>query len=80
MAGLGQMVSFRLSPENVGRGHGKVCKIGFDPAKDCRQFHGRAKNGKMVFRKKLVRHKVLDILALRPSRPAAMKACASAGW
>ena len=49
-------------------------------AKNWFQLHGAAADGSVVFRKKPVRHKVLDFLASQPNCPVAMEACASAHW
>ena len=58
----------------------KVSMIGIDLAKNWFQLHGAAAAGSVVFRKKLVRHRVLDFLASQPNCPVAMEACASAHW
>ncbi len=58
----------------------KVSMIGIDLAKNWFQLHGVAADGSVVFRKKLVRHKVLDFLASQPNCPVAMEACAGAHW
>ena len=50
----------------------KVSMIGIDLAKNWFQLHGAAADGSVVFRKKLVRHKVLDFLASQPNCPVAM--------
>ena len=54
----------------------KVSMIGIDLAKNWFQLHGAAADGSVVFRKKLVWHKVLDFLASQPNCPVAMEACA----
>ncbi len=58
----------------------KVSMIGIDLAKNWFQLHGAAADGSVVFRKKLVRRKVLDFLASQPNCPVAMEACAGAHW
>ncbi len=52
--------------------------IGIDLAKHSFQIHGARADGSVAFRKKLIRGKVLDVLASQPPSVVAMEACASA--
>ncbi len=58
----------------------KVSIIGSDLARNCFHLQGAAADGSVVFRKKLVRHKVLDFLVSQPNCPVAMEACSGAHW
>ena len=58
----------------------QVSIIGIDLAKRSFQLHGARADGRVVFRKKLSREKVLDFLASQPRCTVAMEACASAHY
>jgi transposase len=57
---------------------GQVSTIGLDIAKRVFQAHGADSAGNEVFRKKLVRGKVLTFLASQPSCVVALEACGGA--
>jgi len=59
---------------------GEVSIIGLDLAKNSFQLHGVGLDGKVDFRKKLGRSKVLGFLAEQSRCLAAMEACASAHY
>ena len=52
--------------------------IGLDIAKRVFQAHGADASGRVVFRKRLVRAKLLEVFAAQPPCTVAMKACAGA--
>jgi transposase len=52
--------------------------VGLDLAKRSFQAHGALADGRVAFRKKLTREKVLGYLAERPRCVVAMEACGSA--
>ena len=52
--------------------------IGLDLAKRSFQAHGALADGRVAFRKKLTREKVLGFLAEQPRCTVAMEACGSA--
>src|SRR3954452_3328382 len=56
----------------------KATIIGVDLAKRCFQVHGAHADGRVAFRKKLSREKVLAFLAGQPCCVVAMEACGSA--
>jgi transposase len=56
----------------------KASIIGLDLAKRSFQAHGALADGRVAFRKKLTREKVLGFLAERPRCTVAMEACGSA--
>jgi transposase len=56
----------------------EVSTIGLDLAKYVFQAHGADASGKVVFRKRLRREKVLEFLAGKPACVVAMEACSSA--
>src|SRR5207302_5804532 len=56
----------------------KVSTIGLDLAKHVFQAHGADASGKVVFRKRLRREKVLEFFAGKPACVVAMEACSSA--
>ena len=56
----------------------EVTIIGIDLAKRSFQLHGAGSDGKVAFRTKLSRGKLLGFLALQPRCVVAMEACASA--
>src|SRR3954469_7184268 len=57
---------------------GQVNTIGLDIAKRVFQAHGADASGRVVFRKRLVRAKVLEFFAAQPPCTVAMEACAGA--
>src|SRR5215216_6294581 len=57
---------------------GQVNTIGLDIAKRVFQAHGADASGRVVFRKRLVRAKVLAFFAAQPPCTVAMEACAGA--
>ena len=58
----------------------KVNTIGIDLAKYVFQVHGAAGDGRVIFRRRLRREKVLGFLASVPACVVAMEACASAHY
>src|SRR3982074_629323 len=56
----------------------EVSTIGLDLAKHVFQAHGADASGKVVFRKRLRREKVLEFFAGKPACLVAMEACSSA--
>jgi len=56
----------------------QVTVIGIDLAKRVFQVHGSAANGKVLFRKKLAREKLLPFIAAQPPCTVAVEACATA--
>jgi transposase len=56
----------------------EVSMIGLDLAKHVFQAHGADASGKVVFRKRLRREKVLEFFAGKPACLVAMEACSSA--
>ncbi len=56
----------------------EVSTIGLDLAKHVFQVHGADASGKVVFRKRLRREKVLEFFAGKPACVVAMEACSSA--
>src|SRR5712691_7019749 len=56
----------------------EVSTIGLDLAKYVFQAHGADASGKVVFRKRLRREKVLEFFAGKPACLVAMEACSSA--
>ena len=56
----------------------EVSTIGLDLAKHVFQAHGADASGKVVFRKRLRREKVLEFFAGKPACVVAMEACSSA--
>jgi transposase len=52
--------------------------IGLDIAKRVFQAHGADASGRVVFRKRLTRAKLLEFFAAQPSCTVAMEACAGA--
>lgn len=58
----------------------KVSTIGIDLAKYVFQVHGAAGDGRVLFRRRLRREKVLEFLASMPACVVAMEACASAHY
>ena len=56
----------------------EVSTIGLDLAKHVFQAHGADASGKVVFRKRLRREKVLEFFASKPACLVAMEACSSA--
>ncbi len=58
----------------------KVSTIGIDLAKYVFQVHGAAGDGRVIFRRRLRREKVLGFLASVPAYVVAMEACASAHY
>ncbi len=58
----------------------KVSTIGIDLAKYVFQVHGAAGDGRVIFRRRLRREKVLGFLASVPACVVAMEACASAHY
>src|SRR5216684_7069226 len=56
----------------------EVTTIGLDLAKHVFQAHGADASGKVVFRKRLRREKVLEFFAGKPACLVAMEACSSA--
>ena len=52
--------------------------IGLDIAKRVFQVHGADASGRVVFRKRLTRAKLLEFFAAQPSCTVAMEACAGA--
>src|SRR5712691_3305434 len=56
----------------------EVSTIGLDLAKHVVQAHGADASGKVVFRKRLRREKVLEFFAGKPACLVAMEACSSA--
>jgi len=58
----------------------EVSTIGLDLAKHIFQAHGADTSGKVVFRKRLRREKVLEFFAGQPACVVAMKACSSAHY
>src|SRR6185503_3887933 len=63
-----------LEEASVGQAH----TIGVDIAKRVFQAHGAGASGRVVFRKRLVRAKVLAFFAAQPPCTVAMEACAGA--
>lgn len=59
---------------------GKVSMIGIDLAKHVFQLHGAATDGTVLFRRRLRREKLVDLLALQPACVVALEACASAHY
>ena len=57
---------------------GQASTIGLDIAKRVFQAHGADASGHAVFRKRLVRAKLLELFAVRPPCTVAMEACAGA--
>src|SRR3954468_7861527 len=57
---------------------GQVNTIGLDIAKRVFQAHGADASGRVVFRKRLLRAKVLEFFAAQPPCTVAMEACAGA--
>ena len=57
---------------------GQASTIGLDIAKRVFQAHGADATGRVVFRKRLVRAKVLEFFAAQPPCVVAMEACAGA--
>ena len=57
---------------------GQVSTIGLDIAKRVFQAHGADASGRMVFRKRLTRGKLVEFFAAQPSCTVAMEACAGA--
>src|SRR5215207_5630698 len=57
---------------------GQANTIGLDIAKRFFQAHGADASGRVVFRKRLVRAKVLEFFAAQPPCTVAMEACAGA--
>src|SRR3954452_4441616 len=57
---------------------GQANTIGLDIAKRVFQAHGADASGRVVFRKRLVRAKVLEFFAAQPPCTVAMEACAGA--
>src|SRR3954464_5156365 len=57
---------------------GQVNTIGLDIAKRVFQAHGADASGRVVFRKRLVRPKLLEFFAAQPPCTVAMEACAGA--
>src|ERR1700760_1350480 len=58
----------------------EVSTIGLDLAKHVFQAHGADASGKVVFRKRLRREKVLEFFAGKPACVVAMEACSSAHY
>ena len=58
----------------------KVSTIGIDLANQVFQVHGAAGDGRVIFRRRLSREKVLAFLATAPACVVAMEACASAHY
>jgi len=56
----------------------EVSTIGLDLAKHVFQAHGADASGKVVFRKRLRRERVLEFFAGKPTCLVAMEACSSA--
>ena len=59
---------------------GQVSTIGLDIAKRVFQVHGADASGHVVFRKRLVRAKLLEFFAAQPPCTVAMEACAGAHY
>jgi transposase len=57
---------------------GKASTIGLDIAKRVFQAHGADATGRVVFRKRLVRAKVLEFFAAQPPCLVALEACGGA--
>ena len=57
---------------------GQAHTIGLDIAKRVFQAHGADASGRVVFRKRLVRAKLLEVFAALPPCTVAMEACAGA--
>ena len=57
---------------------GQASTIGLDIAKRVFQAHGADASGRMVFRKRLTRGKLLPFFAAQPPCTVAMEACAGA--
>jgi transposase len=57
---------------------GEVSTIGFDIAKQVFQAHGADATGRVVFRKRLVRAKVVEFLAGQAPCVVALEACGGA--
>ena len=57
---------------------GEASTIGLDTAKRIFQAHGADATGRVVFRKRLVRAKVLEFFAAQPPCVVALEACGGA--